>query len=256
MPPMAGPTSATIDVPEDLRAFLADVLELIDADDEAATRTESDDLLQSECGYGGLLDAATGRYRFTYLPDTPDGGRWTFDLLRPQIVELATGAVKQVEVEVHVESVPETQRTPTGISRERLADLLSSLLGSGGGARDPAVARPSVDAPPERSPQPDLDDLDLGDPDDLDGADPAEVEHAGDDQGAGALLALLEQHDHIELEPGAHRADLVRGIAVILATDDKPRAKARALSEWLLEQPGVEELYIGDADLTRLLAAW
>jgi hypothetical protein len=228
---MAGSRTETIPLPADLRTFLAEVWAAIQAGDDEATRVESDDLLQAECGYGGLVDAAAGRYTFTYLPDTPEGGRWTFDLLADDVRKAATGELDEVTVEKHADAVPGggAPAAPAG----GLADLLASLLGPGGGRG----ARPA---------------LDLGDEDDDEDAE-GEPE---DSEGAEALLALLEEHHHIELGPEADRAALVQGIGDILATEDRPRAKAQALADWLIEQPGVEELYIGDEDLSRILAAW
>ncbi|MGA1525581.1 MAG: hypothetical protein ACO4CZ_16570, partial [Planctomycetota bacterium] len=53
----AGSTSVLeATLPDDLRTFLAEVWASIQADDDEATRIESDDLLQAECGYGGLID--------------------------------------------------------------------------------------------------------------------------------------------------------------------------------------------------------
>ncbi|MCB9540321.1 MAG: hypothetical protein H6704_29245 [Myxococcales bacterium] len=229
---MAGSRTETITLPDDLRTFLAEVWASIQADDDEATRIESDDLLQAECGYGGLIDAEAGRYLFTYLPDTPEGGRWTFELLTDDVRKAATGELDEVTVEKHPDAVP-GGGGGGGAPAGGLADLLASLLGPGGGRG----ARPA---------------LDLGDEDDDEDAE-GEPE---DSEGAEALLALLEEHHHIELGPEADRAALVKGIGDILATEDRPRSKAQALADWLIEQPGVEELYIGDEDLSRILAAW
>lgn len=232
MPAMAGSRTETIALPDDLRTFLAEVWASIQAGDDEATRLESDDLLQAECGYGGLVDAAAGRYTFTYLPDTPEGGRWTFELLADDVRKAAEGALAEVTVEKHPDAVPggaAAAAAPAG----GLADLLASLLGPGGGRG----GRPA---------------LDLDDDEDDEDAD-GEPE---DSEGAGALLALLEEHHHIELGPEVDRDALVHGIRAILATEDRPRAKAQSLADWLIEQPGVEELYIADDDLSRILAAW
>ncbi len=228
---MAGSRTETIPLPADLRTFLAEVWAAIQAGDDEATRVESDDLLQAECGYGGLVDAAAGRYTFTYLPDTPEGGRWTFELLAEDVRRAAEGQLVDVTVEKHPDAVP--GGGPTAAPAGGLADLLASLLGPGGGRGGRAAL-----------------DLD-GDEDDEDADGEPE-----DSEGAGALLALLEEHHHIELGPEVDRDALVLGIRAILATEDRPRAKAQSLADWLIEQPGVEELYIGDEDLSRILAAW
>ncbi len=48
----------TVSNPVNLQEFLHEVNELIETQDDAAT-IESDDLLQCECAYGGLIDAGS-----------------------------------------------------------------------------------------------------------------------------------------------------------------------------------------------------
>ena len=55
-----------VPMPDDLATFLREVHALIEADDDAAT-IESDDLLQCEIAYGGLIE--TG-YRQVTISDT------------------------------------------------------------------------------------------------------------------------------------------------------------------------------------------
>lgn len=62
-------------IPAPLRNFLGDVLVQIDAGDAAAT-LESADLLQSEFCYGGLIDAETVLFAFTFFPGPARSQKW------------------------------------------------------------------------------------------------------------------------------------------------------------------------------------
>lgn len=75
-------------------------------------------------------------------------------------------------------------------------------------------------------------------------------------QEAKSFLELLEKREELELEE-EHRVDeLAKGAADILATPLSWDAKATALSEWLIEQPAVADLFIDDESLSELLAQW
>lgn len=86
-----------LDVPEDLRVFLEEVAHLIEIHDDAAF-IESDDLLQCECAYGGLIEETTDQYGFTYFPRK--GVRTTWELLfsASQIREVADGSITKLEL--------------------------------------------------------------------------------------------------------------------------------------------------------------
>jgi len=61
-------SSAEIPIPEDLLGFFKEVDDLIKKNDDLVT-TESDDLIQVEFAYGGLIEEKTERFAFTYFPD-------------------------------------------------------------------------------------------------------------------------------------------------------------------------------------------
>jgi hypothetical protein len=77
-------------IPAELSEFLAEVNRLVEARDELAT-TESDDLLQCDRAYGGLLQAGGARYGFTYFPEPGIRHKWEFDLSASEIADLALG---------------------------------------------------------------------------------------------------------------------------------------------------------------------
>jgi hypothetical protein len=87
----------TLAMPADLREFLVGVDELIGAEDELAT-TESDDLLQCERAYGGLLDKGGFRYGFTYFPDKGIRHKWEFCLSAYQINAVAAGGLSTLDL--------------------------------------------------------------------------------------------------------------------------------------------------------------
>lgn len=86
-----------VDVPADLRVFLEEVAHLIEVRDDAAL-IESDDLLQTECAYGGLIEENTDEYGFTYFPRK--GVRTTWELLfsASQIRDVAAGNITELQL--------------------------------------------------------------------------------------------------------------------------------------------------------------
>jgi hypothetical protein len=77
-------------IPERLVAFLREVHELIEQDDDAAT-IESDDLLQTEFAYGGLLEEDGDEFGFTYFSDEGARAKWEFELSASDIAAIAQG---------------------------------------------------------------------------------------------------------------------------------------------------------------------
>jgi len=69
----------------------------------------------------------------------------------------------------------------------------------------------------------------------------------------GLLKQLLSQ-DQLELEDGADMEQLCIRLAVALGETRTAKAKARVMSEWLLEQPEVADLYLDDDELARAIA--
>lgn len=78
-------TKHEIPIPDDLAAFLREVHRLIETGDDSAT-IASDDLLQSETAYGGLVSPGGHTYRFTYWFRKGDRHKWLFEL---DIVDIA-----------------------------------------------------------------------------------------------------------------------------------------------------------------------
>ena len=58
----------------------------------------SDDLLQAERIYGGLVDRRKKLYAFTWFPKSPANERWEFSLLADEIDEIGSGYRKELWV--------------------------------------------------------------------------------------------------------------------------------------------------------------
>ena len=86
-------------------------------------------------------------------------------------------------------------------------------------------------------------------------ADPADQSMSAEGE-AKSLLDLLVRGDHLELEDDHDTAELATGAAEFLSLPISAETKASHLSEWLLDQPAVADLYIGDDDLAQILAQW
>ena len=76
------------------------------------------------------------------------------------------------------------------------------------------------------------------------------------DQEARGLLELLIARDALELEENFALSALIPGVVPILAMQVAPMKMAEILSEWLLEQESVADLYVGDEDLAEILEQW
>ncbi len=86
----------TVELPTEFVGFMRHVNELICDGDETATTLESDDLLQCECVYGGLYNAAEGRFGFRYF--LTDGATWDLDLNAQQIAKIANGTLVALDL--------------------------------------------------------------------------------------------------------------------------------------------------------------
>jgi hypothetical protein len=73
---------------------------------------------------------------------------------------------------------------------------------------------------------------------------------------AARFLQLLIQRDDLELEEDRTIEELVDGVGSILHSGASELPMAVALSEWLLEQDAVADLFIDDDSLAGLLAQW
>ena len=69
-------------------------------------------------------------------------------------------------------------------------------------------------------------------------------------------MELLIARDALELEEDFEISALVDGVMPILAMQVPPSRMAEILSEWLLEQDAVADLYVGDEDLAEILEQW
>lgn len=88
--------SVTVQLPSAFVDFMHDVNQRIEDGDEAATTIESDDLLQCDCGYGGLYDIDGQRYGFCYFHT--DDATWDFDLDAHQIAQIANGTLTAINL--------------------------------------------------------------------------------------------------------------------------------------------------------------
>jgi hypothetical protein len=77
-------------IPENFKAFMAEVVELIDRGDET-TAIESDDLLQTKAIYGGLLDASARQFGFTLFVHGYRRGKWEMLLSEQDIRDIVLG---------------------------------------------------------------------------------------------------------------------------------------------------------------------
>lgn len=80
-------------IPDDLMDFLQEVNNLIEQNDEIAI-IESDDLIQTEFAYGGLIEEGTDRYSFVYFPEEKTRPKWTIELTASEIAEISIGKKK------------------------------------------------------------------------------------------------------------------------------------------------------------------
>ena len=80
-----------IELPAYLVQFFTEVHQLILAGDEAAT-VSSDDLIQANRAYGGLIKHGGTDYQFVYFPDKRSvRNKWEFSLSSKVIREIAGG---------------------------------------------------------------------------------------------------------------------------------------------------------------------
>ncbi|PHS03054.1 MAG: hypothetical protein COA78_19195 [Blastopirellula sp.] len=80
-----------IALPSDLFDFMCYVHEMIETKDESAT-IESDDLLQCERAYAGLIEEGGVQYGFSYFPEKGIRHIWEFDLDVVDIANITEGS--------------------------------------------------------------------------------------------------------------------------------------------------------------------
>jgi hypothetical protein len=97
-------------IPDDFRAFMKSVVVYLETS-TGERLLDSEDALDSECGYGGRIDGVD-TYRFKYI--TANGHRrWTVVLKEAQIRDIADGLLIEVEG-VPFDIVRTARRTPVG----------------------------------------------------------------------------------------------------------------------------------------------
>ena len=88
-------TAEEIAVPDDLLALFQDVDDLIKQNDELVT-IESDDLIQTDFAYGGLIEEGADRFSFCYFPEMSTRPKWTIELTASEIAEISNGKKKKL----------------------------------------------------------------------------------------------------------------------------------------------------------------
>lgn len=80
-------------IPANLLEFFRYVDHLIKQKDDLAT-IESDDLLQTEFVYGGLIEADSDEFGFTYFPKPKTRSSWEIELTASEIADISLGKKK------------------------------------------------------------------------------------------------------------------------------------------------------------------
>src|SRR5688572_26891414 len=75
-------------IPKNLVQFFREVHQLIEKRHELVT-TSSDDLIQAEFAYGGLMEDGGDRFSFTYFPRKSTEASWEFELSAADIAAIA-----------------------------------------------------------------------------------------------------------------------------------------------------------------------
>ena len=145
---MASERAIRVPVPEPFREFMGDVAGLVREKAPPAT-IPSDDLLQGECGYGGLSE--DGHFAFVFFP--ADGGSWTIKLSAGDIEEIADGRRREVSFTVD-------ERDPWLLTELSVPEAIKKLESIGINGLSPSSTRSDIIAklgpprkeggPPER----------------------------------------------------------------------------------------------------------
>lgn len=86
-----------VGIPENLAQLLRGVHRLIEQGDEAVT-TSSDDLIQAEFAYGGLLEEDEDLFGFTYFPEKGRKPKWEIVLSAAEIAAVAKGQKDTIQL--------------------------------------------------------------------------------------------------------------------------------------------------------------
>ena len=211
------------------------------------------DALVTEVGVDGLDEAGVeapgvsadrtddGRVSFTWKNA---GWHWSFRLTAEEIGALAMGERKTVQM-------------------RRVMEVLDLSAGAGGldkllaGLFEKAAVGESADLD-EEFPEDDGDDIDFDDAlfqraqaliETEPPADPVDPSHR-------RFLDGLIKEEAIEVSEGADLDALAIGMGQFLDGEDGSYRRAQALSEWLLDHDSVEDLFIDDAALAKVLKVW
>ena len=188
-----------------------------------------------------------GRVSFTWKHD---GWHWSFRLTPEQIGSLAMGESKTITMRRVMEVVDLNAGGGGGLDK-----LLAGLFGGMGAGPAPKKADAGAG-------EIDAGELDAGF--ELDEAvfqeqqESIETEPPSErvDPSHRRFLEGLIKEDAIELTKDADLDVLAMGMAQFLDAEESPYRRARELSGWLLDQDIVEDLFIDDDDLARILKVW
>src|SRR5947209_7759992 len=86
-----------IRIPGRMRRLISHAYALIQAGDDAAFSTAGD-LIQTEGGYGGLLEVGGSRYQFRYFPRPNTRTKWNVELSVSDIARVHTGETKTLQL--------------------------------------------------------------------------------------------------------------------------------------------------------------
>jgi hypothetical protein len=84
-------------IPKNLLQFFREVHQLIQQGHELVT-TSSDDLIQAEFAYGGLMEDGRDRFSFTFFPNEGTEPSWEFELSSSDIAAVVKGRQKTLRL--------------------------------------------------------------------------------------------------------------------------------------------------------------
>jgi hypothetical protein len=84
-------------IPSELVNFLCEVDEKIKSKSEETT-VESDDLLQADCAYGGLIDEGSNMFGFTFFPSEDSETTWEIVLSSEEIEAISHNQIKELSL--------------------------------------------------------------------------------------------------------------------------------------------------------------
>src|SRR5262249_9568376 len=85
------------EIPGGFREFMAEVEQMIRTGADEV-RIESDDLIQGDRVYGGLSDAASSVFKFTYFPSKGTRPKWQISLSSEQVAQIASDQLSTIDL--------------------------------------------------------------------------------------------------------------------------------------------------------------